>query len=58
MTQCEREEIGLLVIACIIGIIIFAAFYNSNKINNAINECEQHLPRDKHCHLIGVPDDQ
>ena len=53
MTPCEREELGLILLACI---IIFAAFYNANKINNAITECEQHLPRDKHCHLVGVTD--
>lgn len=44
MTQCEREEIGLLVIACIIGIIMFSAFskliiqsMNVNSIYREIN---------------------
>ena len=57
MSKSEREELGLLLLACIVGIIIFAAFYNANKINNAIDECEKSLPRNQHCHLVGVPDE-
>ena len=41
----------------IVAIIIFTAFYNANVINTLINECEKNLPRNQHCHLVGVPDE-
>lgn len=47
----------LIAVAILLIITIFGAFYNANMIHTLIDECEQHLPRDKHCHLIGVPDD-
>ena len=49
---------GLIAVAILLAIIIFGAFYNANMIHTLIDECEQHLPRDKHCHIVGVPDEQ
>ena len=55
----NKDNWGLIVIAILwISIFIFGAFYNANIIHTLIDDCEQHLPRDKHCHLVGVPDEQ
>jgi hypothetical protein len=54
-SECNLSLIG---VAILIVIIIFGAFYNANKINTLINECEKDLPRTQHCHLIGVPDNK
>ena len=54
----NEDNWPLIAVAILLAIIIFGAFYNANKIHTLIDECEQHLPRDKHCHLVGVPDEQ
>jgi hypothetical protein len=54
----ESWNLSLIGVAILIVIIIFGAFYNANKINTLINECEKDLPRTQHCHLIGVPDNK
>ncbi len=54
----NNDNWSLIVVAILIVIIIFGAFYNANKINTLINECEKSLPRTQHCHLVGVPDER
>lgn len=53
----HNDNLPVFAAILIVGIIIFAAFYNANVINTLINQCEKSLPRDKHCHLVGVPDE-
>lgn len=53
----NNDNLGVSALVILLIIIIFGAFYNANTIHTLIDDCEQHLPRDKHCHLIGVPDD-
>ena len=53
----NNGNLEVLALVNLLTIIIFGAFYNANIIHTLIDDCEQHLPRDKHCHLIGVPDD-
>jgi hypothetical protein len=54
----NEDNWTLIAVAILLAIIIFGAFYNANIIHALIDECEQHLPRDKHCHIVGVPDEQ
>lgn len=57
-------KIGLIIIG--FGALIWGGFglvekwkHTSYAANiRLIEDCELHLPRDKHCHLIGVPDER
>jgi hypothetical protein len=42
---------AILVLTLFVG-----AVYTSQKQLDLINECEKSLPRDVHCHLTAVPD--
>ena len=56
-------KIGLIILG--FGALVWGGFglvekwqHTSYAANiRLIEECELHLPRDKHCHLIGVPDE-
>jgi len=42
--------------AILVLILFVGAVYTSQKQLDLINECEKSLPRDVHCHLTAVPD--
>ena len=46
--------LGVISTMVVIGIIL--SFSNVPKYNSAIKECEKSLPRDQHCKVIGVID--
>ena len=51
-------SIGFVVAILIIGVIANLPFSNVTKYNDAIKECEKSLPRDKHCKVIRVIDNE
>ena len=48
--------LGFVLATVVIGVIANLPFSNVTKFNEAIKECEKTLPRDKHCKVIGVVD--
>lgn len=51
-------SLGFVLATVVIGVIANLPFSNVTKYDNAIKECEKILPRDKHCKVIGVVDDE
>ena len=52
-----NEDHAAVVFVFLVIIIVSVAKYMAMQ-KELINECEQHLPRDKHCHLIAAPEDE
>lgn len=52
----HKEDRTVVVFVFLVIIIISGAKYMAMQ-KELINECEQHLPRDKHCHLIAAPEE-
>jgi hypothetical protein len=46
---------GMLFGWMIAMILIAAPFSDTSKYRAALKECEQTLPRDQHCKVVGVP---
>lgn len=51
-------SLGFVVATVVIGIMANLPFSNVTKYNAAIKECEKTLPRDQHCKVIGVVDNE
>jgi hypothetical protein len=50
--------LGFVLATVVIGVVANLPFSNVVKYDNAIKECEKALPRDKHCKVIGVIDNE
>lgn len=50
--------LGFVSAVVVIGVIANLPFSNVTKYDNAIKECEKALPRDQHCKVIGVVDNE
>lgn len=49
-------SLGFILATVVIGVVANLPFSTVTKYNTAIKECEKSLPRDKHCKVIGVVD--
>ena len=53
-----NEDHGIIVFVFFVIVLGVGGIYLSDEHAKLINECERHLPRDKHCKLIAVIDEE
>jgi hypothetical protein len=49
---------GVLVVTCVLGFALAITSYNYSMSREAIAECEAKLPRNQHCVLTAIPEEQ
>ena len=51
-----KDSAAVVFVFLVVIIVSVAKYLVMQK--ELINECEQHLPRDKHCHIIAAPEEE